>query len=168
MLASVTDSAGSFDLLAVPLDPEGPPLPVAVGHGEQLNGQFSPDGRFVAYSSDEADRSEVYVTPFPGLGAKWQVSPAGGRQPRWSRDGRELFYIDPANHLTVVDVAPSGAGVEFGAPRRLFQIYGSFRTVIRYDLAPDARRLLVSRDATEDSAAPLTLITDWTRLAKGR
>jgi Tol biopolymer transport system component len=127
---------------------------------------FSPDGRFVAYSSDEAGRSEVYVTPFPGLGAKWQVSPAGGQQPRWSRDGRELFYVDPANHLTVMDVVPSGAGVEFGAPRRLFQIYGSFKTVIRYDLAPDGRRLLVSRDATDDSAAPLTLITDWTRLAR--
>ena len=70
------------------------PLPIVNAPFEERQGQFSPDGRWVAYQSNESSRSEIYVQPFPGVsGGKWQVSKAGGTQPRWRHDGKELFFI---------------------------------------------------------------------------
>src|SRR5204862_49735 len=81
--------------------------------------QFSPDGRFVAYVSDESGRAEVYVQSFPASGGKWQISTGGGDQPQWRRDGGELFYMAPDKKLMAVPIAP---GNEFapGSPVALF------------------------------------------------
>ena len=96
---------GRSDLRALPLFGERTPFDVARTSFAESNGRFSPDGRWVAYQSNETGRAEVYVQPFPGPGPKSQVSVGGGTLPRWPRDGGELFYLAPDNRLMVVSVS---------------------------------------------------------------
>ena len=84
---------------------------------------FSPDGRWLAYASDESGRDEVYVRSYPGTEGKWQVSVAGGSEPRWSPDGRELLYTSEDLSLMAVDVTP-GEGFRAGVPQLLFEARG--------------------------------------------
>ncbi|HEY7727358.1 MAG TPA: hypothetical protein VID50_02805, partial [Candidatus Eisenbacteria bacterium] len=106
-------------------------------------GRLSPDGRWIVYVSNESGRDEVYVQPFPGPGGKWQISVAGGTEPVWSRNGKEIFYLSGRKMMSV----PVSAGATFAAeiPRLLFE--GSFvptrRGEAAYDVAPDGRRFLV-------------------------
>ena len=87
------------------------------------NGQFSPDGRWVAYASNESGKWEIDVAPFPGPGGNWKVSTAGGSEPRWRRDGKELFYLAPDGKMMAVDVK-AGSTFEAGVARPLFQVAG--------------------------------------------
>src|SRR5260370_23841461 len=104
-------------------------LPVASGEptrflnskGSETNGQFSPDGKWVAYASDESGNWEVYVTSFPGAAGKWQVSRGGGTEPRWRGDGKEIFYIAPNGMLTAVPVSSEGT-FSTGTTAPLFHI----------------------------------------------
>ena len=93
LLYTGADAKGILNLLAVPLDGDPRPIPLADGPASESAGQFSPDGRLVAFNSDESGRDEIYVVTFPPTGAKWQVSQNGGGEPRWSRDGRELYFV---------------------------------------------------------------------------
>jgi serine/threonine protein kinase len=128
----------------------------------EFHAQFSPDGRLVAYTSEETGRSEVFVAAFPQPGGRWQVSQDGGSEPRWSGDGRELFYMDRNNYLLAVEVESSTAGFQAGASRQLFRFHGA-GGFWRYDVTPDGQRFLVTAPLEEDLASPVTLITDWTR-----
>jgi hypothetical protein len=123
-------------------------------------GQFSPNGRYVAYMSDESGRFEIYVTAFPGPGGRWQVSQNGGIEPRWRKDGRELFFFAPDNRLMAAQVKTDGESFEVGAIQPLFQArvmgIGS-----RYDVSKDGKRFLVNSGLPED-LSPLTLVTNWT------
>jgi len=143
---------------------EEPPmrlLPETVG-GHQSNGEFSRDGRFVVYDSNETGRYEVFVTPYPWTGERWQVSRDGGWTPRWSRNGRELLYLDLQNRLTAVDVTRTGDALEFGSARRLFSLSTSLTTAgWIYDEAPDGRFLLVEMP-TGSAGPPVRLLTRWT------
>ena len=161
LLASRINPADRYDVIAMPMDGTATRLTVATGPSQQHGGRFSPDGKYVAYSSDESGRFEVYVTTFPPPGSKWQASQQGGWQPRWSPDGTELYFVDPANHLTAMKVTRSGAGLEFGTAERLFQIYGSGNLTPRYDVARDGSRFLVTTDVVGSRARPLTLVTNW-------
>jgi hypothetical protein len=129
--------------------------------------QFSPDGRWVAYMSEETGRPDVYVAAFPQPGGRWQVSQAGGTEPRWNRNGRELFFVDLQNNLTAVEVEASTAGFQSGASRKLFQFHGA-GGLWRYDVSPDGERFLVTDPLDEDLSSPVTLITDWTRRLEAR
>jgi serine/threonine-protein kinase len=104
---------------------------------------FSPDGRWMAYASDESGRLEVYVRPFPGPGGKWQISTGGGTMPTWSRDGRELFYSTPDNRLMVTEYTAKGESFSYAKPRLWSdtRIYSSGRKY--FDLAPDGKRFVV-------------------------
>lgn len=119
---------------------------------------LSPDGRWLAYTSDESGRREVFVRPFPDLGAKWQISTAGGFSPKWSRNGRELFYRD-GTHLMVVAV---GGGQSFGVgrPRPLFK--DSIPPWLNggYDVSPDGQHLL-TMEIEEDGAKRIVVVLDW-------
>ena len=115
---------------------------------EERMSQFSPDGRWVAYASDESGRSEIYVRPFQGTGGQWQVSTGGGVTPLWRRDGKELYYIAPDARLMAVGfatVSTAGAAPAIGTPTALFQtriLYGGTNpvgTTRQYDVAPDGR-----------------------------
>jgi Tol biopolymer transport system component len=130
--------------------------------------EISPDGRWIAYTSDESGRDEVYVQPFPGLGGKWQISDGGGSEPLWSRDGRELFYrqnyFRRQNQAFVVDVRP-GPVFSAGKPRLLFtaQGYSGMAPVSTWDVSPDGRRFLVVKmeERTSRPVTELVLVQNW-------
>ncbi|HLX83496.1 MAG TPA: protein kinase [Terriglobales bacterium] len=139
----------------------GDPKRFLSSKGSETNGQISPDGKWVAYASDESGNWEIYVTSFPGAAGKWQVSRGGGTEPRWRGDGKELFYIAPSGMLTAV---PVNAQSEFatGTPMPLFQIHGrapiSSTDVFTYDVAKDGQRFLVNRYVKPEHVPPLTIL----------
>jgi len=145
--------------------------PLIQGPANELWAEVSPDGRWVAYDSDESGQFEVYVRPFPDAGVRWQVSAAGGRQPVWSRDGRELFYRDFSGALLSVPI--TGPAFAPGRPTRLIEggsyigagANGSGRT---YDVSPDGSKFLMIRDDNQGTG-PLVVVVNWfeelTRLA---
>ncbi|MEP6918761.1 MAG: protein kinase, partial [Acidobacteriota bacterium] len=128
-------------------------------------GQFSPDGRWVAYQSNESGRYEIYVRRFAGQSGTVPISTTGGVYPRWSRDGKELYYIAPDAKLMAVPIRTTAAMVEAGAPTMLFQTrrVGGGANVIgrghQYDVTRDGR-FLINVEA-ESSVPPLTLLMNW-------
>jgi Tol biopolymer transport system component len=147
------------DIWVLPLSGDRKPFPFLQSEFIDRNGQFSPDGRWVAYVSDESGRLEIYVVPFPGPGGKWQVSPNGGSGPQWSADGRELFYISPDRELMTVEVK-SGAEFQVSSPKPLFSLSPS-SAVSAFEASPDGKRFLqgVPREAP---GPPVTLVLNWT------
>ena len=138
----------------------GTPVPLLTGKANETNGQFSPDGKWVAYASDESGNSEIYVTSFPSTAGKWQVSRGGG-EPRWRGDGKEIFYIAPSGMLMAVPV--NGESIfATGTPAPLFQIQGrapiSSTDLFTYDVAKDGKRFLVNRYVKPEHVAPLTIL----------
>ncbi len=121
---------------------------------------FSPDGRWLAYSSDESGTSEIYVTPFPGPGGKWQVSTSGGDFPTWSRNGKELFYRSPNNTIMVAVYTASGDTFRPDKPRlwspgQFTELAGS----PNFDLHPDGQRFAVLKAPAAAEAAPVNKVT---------
>src|SRR5207249_3248871 len=134
---NILASGGNGQILLVPLS--GPPrFRVLLKAPGVNNPDVSPDGRWLAYDSEESGVMEVWVRPFPGADdGRWQVSTSGGRQPVWSRDGRELFFLDREGFLTAVSVG-SSAGFAASSPRRLLQNrYPSPGFNRAYDVSPD-------------------------------
>ncbi len=135
--------------------------PFQSGPGNQTNGQISPDGKWVAYASDESGNWEIYVTTFPGAAGKWQVSSGGGIEPRWRGDGKEIFYIGSTGMLNSVSVS-AGATFSSGTPTPLFQIRGrapiSSTDVFTYDVAKDGKRFLVNRYVKPEQIPPLNIV----------
>jgi Tol biopolymer transport system component len=145
---------------------ERKPIPFLVTPADETLGHFSPDGRWVVYVSDESGRREVYVqgfapdrVPARAVG-KWTISTAGGDKPRWSADGRELYYLSPDRKMMVVAVK-SGATFEPGVARPLFDV-PVLSGLVPYAVAPDGRFLLsVASDAAAVRATPLTVVLNW-------
>jgi Tol biopolymer transport system component/tRNA A-37 threonylcarbamoyl transferase component Bud32 len=124
---------------------------VAGAHAE-VQPALSPDGKWLAYTSAESGRGEVFVRPFPDAqAAKWQVSTTGGSQPRWSHDGRELFYIAPDNTLVAVDVIPGPTFVA-GRRRTLFAVTQFVGVTGSWDLTPDDKRFVMIRSGAGNSS----------------
>lgn len=147
--------------LTMPEMKSAPFLKVA---GTLKNGQFSPDGKWVTYASNETGRWEVYVTSFPEAKGKWQVSAAGGEQPRWRGDGKELFYLAPDAKIMAVPVKTSG-GFEQGAPVALFQtnpkeMLATSEQFI-YDADPEGQKILVNTRVGNAEIAPVTVVLGW-------
>ena len=149
-------------------------LPLGAGHkpfaflqtpANENQGQFSPDGRWVAYTSDESGRDEVYIQSFPTPGSKRQVSTAGGVQPRWRRDGKELFYLASDRKLMAAPVRGE-ATLEVGVPAALFQTrltyFGSAPPGNKqaYDVASDGKRFVLLQP--DEAASPVTVVLNWT------
>jgi Tol biopolymer transport system component len=139
----------------------GEPTRFLTSKGSESSGQISPDGKWVTYASDESGNWEIYVTSFPSAAGKWQVSRGGGTEPRWSGDGKEIFYIAPSGMLMAVAV--NGEGIfATGTPAPLFQIHGrapiSSTDVFTYDVAKDGKRFLVNRYVKPEHVAPLTIL----------
>ena len=114
----------------------------------------------MAYHSDESGQSQVYVQTIPVGGGKYQISPAGGGNPVWRRDGKELYYMDPGQKLMAVPVTINGTSFERGAPQALFTATGASGFVV----TRDGQRFLMNVPAGGESAAagpPLTVVTDW-------
>lgn len=155
-------SGGTSDLWVAPLDGDRKPLPFLVRPFTDRQAQISPDGRCIAYSSDESGTQEVYVQDFPKPTGKWKVSTEGGAEPRWRRDGRELFYI-AGRKLMAADVRTDAASFHAGAPRVLFEANLDPRTAIRnrYVVSPDGQRFLIITSAEQADTAPLTVVVNW-------
>jgi Tol biopolymer transport system component len=159
ILCTRQNEAGSnLELLPVS---SGEPTRFLTSKGSETNGQFSPDGKWVAYASDESGNWEIYVTSFPGAAGKWQVSRGGGSEPRWRGDGKEIFYIAYNGMLTAVPV--SGEGIfSTGTPAPLFQTRGrapiSSTDIFSYDVSKDGRRFLVNRYVPPEHIPPLTIL----------
>ncbi len=153
-----TASGAHLELLPVA---GGEPTRLLTSQGSETNGQISPDGKWVAYASDESGVWEIYVTSFPGAAGKWQVSRGGGSEPRWRGDGKEIFYIAPTGVLTAVPV--NGASIfATGTPEPLFQVRSrapiSSTDVYSYDVTKDGKRFLVNRYVKPEHVAPLTIL----------
>jgi serine/threonine protein kinase len=164
LYAQVKPGTGA-DLLAIPMEPDAKPFVVVQTPANEDQGQFSPDGHWVAYTSNESGLSEIYVIPFPpsSSGGKWLVSKGGGVQPRWRRDGKELFYISPDSKMMASEVNTQPV-FQAGTPRALFQT-GIVDTGIRtgpmsWDLAPDGNRFLIISEKSTD-ASSLTVALNW-------
>ena len=141
----VTNSARtSNDLWALPLSGDRTPFPIFQTRHAENWASFSPDGRWIAFSSTESGRSEVYVTGFPTSERRWRISEGGGSQARWRRDGEELFYLAPDQTLMAVDFHSQGSDIEVGAAQALFEIRLPWLAYRAYD-PTDGERFLVNR-----------------------
>ena len=153
-------NAARWSLVLLPSS-GGKPTPLLNTKANESNGQISPDGKWAAYASDESGNWEVYVTSFPGVAGKWQVSRGGGTEPRWRGDGKEIYYIAATGRLMSVPVN-SDAGFSTATPTPLFQIQGrapiSSTDLFTYDAAKDGQRFLVNHYVTPDHVPPLTIL----------
>ena len=149
------------DLWVLPLTADRKPQVFVNTAFDHWNGQFSPDGRWVAYQSNQSGRDEIYVRPFPGPGIQHQISTNGGSMPRWRTSGEELYFIAPSGLLMAVQVPTSGPTFEVGDPTALFQTRirpTSVRTL--YAVAPDGRFLFSIPDEG-GALSPITVILNW-------
>jgi len=157
------EQSATTDLWALPMQGNKTPFPVAQGPSDERDGQFSPDGKWVAYDSDEGGRPAIYIQPFPERGERQPVSTAGGSQPRWRSDGRELFYIAPDGKLMAVPMGPAAGPSGVGKPVPLFKTRLSpFSAISRqqYAVTKDGQRFLMI--ASDDvPTPPITLILNW-------
>jgi hypothetical protein len=136
----------------------------------ETQGQLSPDSRWIAYTSDESGQREVYVRPFPSGEGKWKISTAGGEQPRWRGDGKELLYVaadGKMNAVALKTAAGSKPSFEPGVPAPLFDSHisgngGSNQDPFQYDVTADGKRFLVMTPAGgAASSPPLTVVMNW-------
>jgi Tol biopolymer transport system component len=148
----------------LPLTGDRKPFAFRVTRFVENAGQFSPDGRWIAYSSNETGRLEVYVAPFQRSGATVPISSSGGVAPRWRHDSKELFYLTEDNKLMAVPVTLTESIITVGAPQLLFQT--RFRSnAAPYDVTADGQRFLVNRGVADAAApAPMTLVLNWPTL----
>jgi len=144
----------------LPMQGERKPYPLFRSLADDRYPRFSPNGRWVAYRSNESGRNQIYVIPSQVSGGKWQLSSAGGEWPVWRADGRELYYVAPDSEVTAVAVREEGSTLEFDTPRPLFHanILGGYGE--RYGAAADGQRFLVLVQKQEASV-PLTLAVNW-------
>jgi Tol biopolymer transport system component len=138
--------------------------------------KFSPDGRWIAYASNESNGFQIFVQPFPDVGrGKWQISARGGQEPRWRADGRELFFLDPDGVLMAIDVQAEGEAFEYGQPQALFRTGVTLPRIDEtpdyfYNVTSDGERFLVNEPVAVEPNAPaaadaepvtLTVIVNW-------
>jgi Tol biopolymer transport system component len=164
ILYRVNDPKTGYDIWALPIEGDRKPIPLLHTNFDEREAQFSPDGKWIAYQSNESGRFEIYVQPFPGLGRKWQISTDGGAQVRWRGDGKELFYIGLDDRLMAfpIRLSSDGQSVESGTPVPLFvtHIGGALPGTNRqqYMVSPNGQRFLMQVLTTEADTSPITLI----------
>jgi Tol biopolymer transport system component len=164
-------ATGLFSLWTIPAaEPDRTPTRYLEIPGfNTTQARFSPDGRYVAYTSNLSGRNEVYVKPYPDAGGgQWIASQGGGNQPHWRHDGKELFYISNDSKMMAVPVSTS-PGFTLGVAEALFSapIWGGATSynVTRYDVTPDGRRFLINMLPVDTKAAqmsPMTVVLNWT------
>jgi serine/threonine-protein kinase len=145
-------------------------VPLVVSPAAEFHPSLSPDGRWLAYASDESGAFEVYVRPFPETStARWQVSTAGGSDPVWSSTGRELFYINGRSEMAVAET-PAGPTFSVGKQRSLFSVSPFSRTgpVPSYSLSPDNQRFLMVREGEATQQSELIVAEHWLEGLRGK
>jgi Tol biopolymer transport system component len=166
LLYIVVDPKTSSDIWVLPMNGDRKPEKFLDSPFTERNAQFSPDGRWVAYQSDESGRFEIYVRPFLRSGSQSPVSVDGGVAPRWRADGKELYYVAPDGTLMAAPLTTNGTSIEPGRPAPLFRpriLFGGSNPVgvqWQYDVAPDGR-FLVNVETNDAGPEPLRLIVNW-------
>jgi dipeptidyl aminopeptidase/acylaminoacyl peptidase len=167
-----TPPGSTSDIWTMPMDTR---TPVAYIHGaaNEAHPMFSPDGKWVAYTSDESGRPEIYVQRYPANGDKWTISTSGGVQPQWRGDGRELFFLTPSLQLVAVDINANGDRLDAGVPRPLFTsrallLGGALAPYRSYAVSHDGQSFLIDETAPEPMQRrdPLMVILNWTSLLR--
>ena len=154
------------DIWVLPLFGERKPFPFLQTEFNEGWARFSPDGKWIAYSSNESGSWQVYVQSFPAPGGKWMISTDGGAQPQWRRDGKELFYISSDRKLMAVDVKGNGSTFEAAVPKALFDLRVQTPALPGprnfYIAAADGKRFLVTSVSEERITTPTTVVMNWT------
>ncbi len=160
------------DLWVLPLEGERKPQVYLKTGFSESQGRFSPDGRFIAYSSNASGQNEIYVRPFPMVSSgQWLVSKGGGVQPRWRGDGKELLYISSDSKMMAVDVSTAPM-FRAAVPKPLFTApilgAGFIGNVFRYDVTPDGKRFLINSvsEISAGEATPITVVLNWPSLLR--
>jgi Tol biopolymer transport system component len=155
------DPKTASHLWILPMTGDRKPYPFAHTLFRECCGSFAPDGRWIAYVSDESEREEIYVAPFPGPGVKRRISTAGGAWPRWSRDGKEIFYLSRDKRLMSAELNVVRGVLEVGAVHPLFGpvVCGGGSC---FDVSADGRRFLVRTEPKQSTAESLALVQNWT------
>jgi eukaryotic-like serine/threonine-protein kinase len=155
------------DLWALPLFGDHKPFALVEDNFYAHNARFSPDGRYIAYTSIETGQQEVYVQTFPQHLGKWQVSTSGGEEPMWRQDGKELFYLKGDNTVMSVDVSTSSGGFQAGIPKPLFRPQiDQLGLRNSYVVSPDGQRFLMLVPTGEARPEPITVVINWPALLK--
>ena len=161
ILFSVNGTESGPDLWLLPLIGGRKPVKLLATPASEMHGNFSPNGRLVAYTSDESGKFQVYVQTLPLSDKKWQVSTSGGYEPRWRADGREIYYLSEDRKLVSVAVRP---GPSFDVPKALFQTrvpVGVSANRMHYVPSHDGQRFLVNTQNTEMQQTPITVVLNW-------
>jgi Tol biopolymer transport system component len=163
LLYTVSSAKTGYDLWYLPMTGERTPKPFVQSAAQEGIGQFSPDGRYVAYISNESGQNEIYVRSFPDGSGKWQVSKGGGVDPRWRRDGKEITYINGTSVMSV-EVSTSPA-FQPGTAKPLleapFVMAGAHNRNNAYDISPDGKRFLATMPMGQSLSAPITVVLNW-------
>jgi Tol biopolymer transport system component len=156
------DKSGKTSMWILPLNGDRKPFRFLETPFNAQMGAFSPDGHWVAYVSNDSGKDEIYVVPFPNPGARVQVSIQGGSQPRWRRDGKELYYLSPEAKIMAAEL-PTGMGdFRVGAVRPLFALSGLTGVPgFLYDLSADGQRFIAVQELEHTSTVPLTVVVNW-------
>ncbi len=163
ILYETQDPKTNTDIWALPTTGDRKPFPVLNSEFNEYQGRTSPDGRWIAYVSDESGSLEVYVQSFPKPSGKWQISTAGGGDPRWRRDGKELYFISSDRKLMAVDIK-ADATFQSGLAQALFDVRVSGLVDVRghYAVSADGRRFLVNWLGEGGGSSPMTVVLNWT------
>jgi eukaryotic-like serine/threonine-protein kinase len=165
LLYTAEDPETKSDLWVLPLQGDRQPIPFLRTEFSESSGQFSPDGHWVAYISNESGRDEIYVREFSSgiargswdAAGRWLISKSGGTSPRWRADGKELFYVASDGKLMSVDITAKPV-FQAGAPMPLFQLPPGF---IGGDVTGDGRRFLVGVPVAQSGSVPFTVVLNW-------
>jgi Tol biopolymer transport system component/predicted Ser/Thr protein kinase len=157
---SLEPQSNSFDIGRISVQSRTS-TPLIASRFDDMSPQVSPDGRWLAYSSNVSNQTEIYIEPYPPTGAKWQVSSNGGISPRWRRDGQELFFVGLDERLMSVNIHATATGLEISTPAPLFQTHLAPGTGFQYDVSADGQRFLLNAFTGRDDKTIIQLVTNW-------
>jgi Tol biopolymer transport system component len=163
ILFSVPGTSTGSDLWWLSLTGDTKPVKLLATPSEEMHGTFSPEGTLVAYTSDKSGKFDVYVTTFPRAGREFPVSTGGGYEPRWNKDGSEIYYLSEDRHLMAVTVGKDSNGPKLGNSNSLFQTSvpaGVTQNRLHYVVSSDGR-FLINTETRDQSPTALRVETNW-------
>jgi eukaryotic-like serine/threonine-protein kinase len=158
-------STTGWDIWALPMLPdksgEQKPFSLVSTNFIDVTPSFSPNGKWLAYANNETGRFEIYIQPFPSGVGRWQVSTAGGADPQWRKDGKELYFFSVDQQMMAVDVQQNGSSLQLGTPHTLFKANTVSGPQGPYSVSPDGKKFVMNTVQSQSITEPPTLITNW-------